>query len=116
MGRSQQRSYAMEIATALVMASEIFRLERCALHKQENRVVPVRFALAKKRAKQAEFIEGRARSRAWPIQASAGIAGTPPATATAEKDSRAGTPSRAPLAQRRREAEGTIRWTNQWVD
>jgi hypothetical protein len=49
----------MEIATKpLVMASEISGLEPlCGFIKQENRVVPVRFALAKKRVKQAEFIE-----------------------------------------------------------
>ena len=56
-----RKSYAMEIATKpLVMASEISGLE--PLHgfiKQENRVVPVRFALAKKRVKQAEFMERR---------------------------------------------------------
>jgi type IV secretory pathway TraG/TraD family ATPase VirD4 len=54
-----KKSYAMEIATKpLVMASEISGLEPlCGFIKQENRVVPVRFALAKKRVKQAEFIE-----------------------------------------------------------
>jgi hypothetical protein len=48
----------MEIATkALVMASEISGLEPlCGFIKQENRVVPVRFALAKKRGHQPEFI------------------------------------------------------------
>ena len=40
------------------MASEISGLEPlCGFIKQENRVVPVRFALAKKRGKQPEFIE-----------------------------------------------------------
>ncbi len=54
-----KKSYAMEIATKpLVMASEIAGLEsHRAYIKQENRVVPVRFRLAKKRKKQPEFIE-----------------------------------------------------------
>jgi len=53
------KSYAMEIATKpLVMASEIAGLDsHRAYIKQENRVVPVRFRLAKKRKKQPEFIE-----------------------------------------------------------
>jgi hypothetical protein len=54
-----KKSYAMEIATKpLIMPSEISGLE--PLHgfiKQENRVVPVFFRLAKKRSKQPEFIE-----------------------------------------------------------
>jgi hypothetical protein len=54
-----KKSYAMEIATkALVMASEISGLEPLrGFIKQENRVVPVRFALTKKRVQQPEFIE-----------------------------------------------------------
>ena len=54
-----KKSYAMEIATKpLVMASEIAGLEsHRAYIKQENRVVPVRFRLAKKLKKQPEFIE-----------------------------------------------------------
>jgi hypothetical protein len=54
-----KKSFALEIATKpLVMASEISGLEPlCGFIKQENRVVPVRFALAKKRCKQPEFIE-----------------------------------------------------------
>ena len=54
-----KKSYAMEIATkALIMPSEISGLE--PLHgfiKQENRVVPVVFRLAKKRPKEPEFVE-----------------------------------------------------------
>jgi hypothetical protein len=54
-----KKSYAMEIATkALIMPSEISGLE--PLHgfiKQENRVVPVVFRLAKKRSKEPDFIE-----------------------------------------------------------
>ena len=54
-----KKSYAMEIATKpLIMPSEISGLE--PLHgfiKQENRVVPVFFRLAKKRSRQPEFIE-----------------------------------------------------------
>jgi len=48
-----KKSYAMEIATKpLVMASEIAGLDsHRAFIKQENRVVPVRFRLAKKRKK-----------------------------------------------------------------
>jgi hypothetical protein len=58
-GRTQRKSYAMEIATKpLVMASEIAGLDRHRVYiKQESRVVPVRFRLAKKRKKQPEFIE-----------------------------------------------------------
>jgi len=54
-----KKSYAMEIATKpLVMASEIAGLDsHHAYIKQENRVVPVLFRLAKKRKKQLEFIE-----------------------------------------------------------
>jgi hypothetical protein len=54
-----KKSFALEIATKpLVMASEISGLEPlCGFIKQENRVVPVRFALAKKREKQPAFIE-----------------------------------------------------------
>jgi len=54
-----KKSYAMEIATKpLVMASEIAGLDsHRAYIKQENRVVPARFRLAKKRKKQPEFIE-----------------------------------------------------------
>jgi hypothetical protein len=54
-----KKSYAMEIATKpLVMASEVAGLDsHRAYIKQENRVVPVRFRLAKKRKKQAEFVE-----------------------------------------------------------
>jgi len=54
-----KKSYAMEIVTKpLVMASEIAGLDsHRAYIKQENRVVPVRLRLAKKRKKQPEFIE-----------------------------------------------------------
>jgi len=54
-----KKSYAMEIATKpLVMASEIAGLDsHRAYIKQQNRVVSVRFRLAKKRNKQPEFIE-----------------------------------------------------------
>jgi len=54
-----KKPYALEIATKpLVMASEIAGLDsHRAFIKQENRVVPVRFRLAKKRKKQPEFIE-----------------------------------------------------------
>ncbi len=56
-----KKSYAMEIATKpLIMASEVAGLDsHRAYVKQENRVVPVRFRLAKKRKKQPEFIERR---------------------------------------------------------
>ncbi len=54
-----KKSYAMEIATKpLVMASEIAGLDSHRSYiKQENRVVPVRFRLAKKRKRHPEFIE-----------------------------------------------------------
>ncbi len=53
-----KKSYAMEIATKpLIMASEISGLQPLrGFIKQENRVVPVRFQLAKKRQKQPEFL------------------------------------------------------------
>ena len=54
-----KKSYALEIATKpLILPSEISGLE--PLHgfiKQENRVVPVFFQMAKKRSKQPAFIE-----------------------------------------------------------
>jgi hypothetical protein len=58
---SSKKSYAMEIATKpLVMASEISGLVPLSgFIKQENRVVPVHFALAKKRSRQPDFIERR---------------------------------------------------------
>ncbi len=61
-----KKSYAMEIATKpLVMASEIAGLDsHRAYIKQENRVVPVRFRLAKKRKKQPEFIERKTETSA----------------------------------------------------
>ena len=54
-----KKSYTMEIATKpLIIASEIAGLAPLrAFIKQENRVVPARFKLAKKRKKQPEFIE-----------------------------------------------------------
>ena len=54
-----KRNYAMEIATKpLVMASEIAGLEPLSGYiKQENRVVPVKFAYVAKRSLQPEFIE-----------------------------------------------------------
>ena len=54
-----KKNFAMEIATKpLVMASEIAGLEPLRGYiKQENRVVPVKFQLVPKRAKQPEFVE-----------------------------------------------------------
>jgi hypothetical protein len=54
-----KKSFSLEIVTKpLVMASEISGLEPLrGFIKQENRVVPARFALAKKRGIQPEFIE-----------------------------------------------------------
>ena len=54
-----KKSFSLEIVTKpLVMASEISGLEPLrGFIKQENRVVPVRFALAKKKSKQPEFVE-----------------------------------------------------------
>lgn len=54
-----KKSFSLEIVTnPLVMASDISDLEPLrGFIKQENRFVPVRFALAKKRGKQQEFIE-----------------------------------------------------------
>src|ERR1035437_2537907 len=54
-----KKSFSLEIVTKpLVMVSEISGLEPLrGFIKQENRVAPVRFALAKKMGKQPEFIE-----------------------------------------------------------
>ena len=59
MGLLGKKNFAMEIATKpLIMASEIAGLAPLrAFIKQENRVMPVRFRLAKKRGRQPEFIE-----------------------------------------------------------
>jgi len=102
-----KKSYAMEIATKpLIMPSEISGLE--PLHgfiKQENRVVPVCFALAKKRSKQAEFIE-----RKMPQAAPKPVLTMPAAPAPAELPRRAAVPATLPLAdppptpQKRKEA------------
>jgi hypothetical protein len=78
-----KKSFALEIATKpLVMASEISGLEPlCGFIKQENLVVPVRFALAKKRTKQPAFIE-RKRSEAAPrpVEQAPAMPAPPPAT------------------------------------
>ena len=57
-----KKNFAMEIATKpLVMASEIAGLEPLSGYiKQENRVVPVRFAYVPKQSLQPEFIERKA--------------------------------------------------------
>ncbi len=54
-----KKQFSMEIATKpLVMASEIAGLEPLRAYiKQENRVVPVRFQLVPKQAKQPVFVE-----------------------------------------------------------
>jgi type IV secretory pathway TraG/TraD family ATPase VirD4 len=54
-----RKNYAMEIATKpLIMASEIAGLEPLrGFVKQENRVVPVKFAYVEKRSLQPAFIE-----------------------------------------------------------
>ena len=96
-----RKSFAMEIATKpLIMASEISGLE--PLHgfiKQENRVVPVHFALAKKRANSRSSSSGRCQKpRPGRGRASAGNAGTsPPATSPPQKKTAApATPQAAP--------------------
>ncbi len=78
-----KKSYAMEIATKpLVMASEIAGLDsHRAYIKQENRVVPVRFRLAKKRKKQPEFIE---RKREQPVPRKAAAVQEPAQAAPAQ--------------------------------
>ena len=66
---SAKKSFAIEIATRpLVLPSAISGLEPLhGLIKQDNRVVPVCFAPAKKRSIQAEFIERRMPQLApWP--------------------------------------------------
>ncbi len=78
---TSKKSYAMEIATKpLIMASEISGLEPLrGFIKQENRVVPVRFALAKKRTGQPNFIERR-----LPKATPRPVLTMPPASAPAE--------------------------------
>jgi hypothetical protein len=73
-----KKSFALEIATKpLVMASEIAGLEPLrGFIKQENRVVPARFRLAKKRAKQPEFL-ARKMPELRPRPQIAAIASTP---------------------------------------
>jgi type IV secretory pathway TraG/TraD family ATPase VirD4 len=83
-----KKSFALEIATKpLVMASEISGLEPlCGFIKQENRVVPVRFALAKKRVKQAEFIERKRPEVApRPVEQAPAMPALPPATSPPPK-------------------------------
>ncbi len=91
-----KKSYAMEIATKpLVMASEIAGLDsHRAYVKQENRVVPVRFRLAKKRKKQAEFIE-RKMEKSAPRKAAelpAPASASAPAQASSKKPVQAALP------------------------
>jgi hypothetical protein len=83
-----KKSFALEIATKpLVMASEISGLEPlCGFIKQENRVVPVRFALAKKRTKQPAFIERKRPEVApRPVEQAPAMPALPPATSPPPK-------------------------------
>jgi type IV secretory pathway TraG/TraD family ATPase VirD4 len=95
-----KKSFALEIATKpLVMASEISGLEPlCGFIKQENRVVPVRFALAKKRMKQAEFIERKRPAAApRPVEQAPAMPALSPATSPPPKKTAAPTaPQAAP--------------------
>jgi hypothetical protein len=98
-----KKSFALEIATKpLVMASEISGLEPlCGFIKQENRVVPVRFALAKKRTKQPAFIERkRPEAAPRPVEQAPAMPALPPATSPPPKKRVAPTASQAapPLA------------------
>jgi hypothetical protein len=71
-----QKSFSMEIATKpLIMASEISGLE--PLHgfiKQENRVVPVRFAFVPKRRLQPDFVERKVTVSEGTMLSSPGLA------------------------------------------
>jgi hypothetical protein len=93
---SSKKSYAMEIATKpLIMASEISGLEPLrGFIKQENRVVPVRFALAKNRGGQTGFIERR-----MPVAASRPVLTMPTPPAPAELPKRAAAQAALPLSQ-----------------
>jgi hypothetical protein len=94
-----KKSFALEIATKpLVMASEISGLEPlCGFIKQENRVVPVRFALAKKRTKQPAFIERkRPEAAPRPVEQAPAMPALPPATSPPPKKRAA--PAAPPLA------------------
>ena len=102
-----KKSYAMEIATKpLVMASEIAGLaSHRAYIKQENRVVPVRFRLAKKRKKQPEFIERKmekpAPRKAAELPAPSHAQASAPAQAPPKKPVQAALPLlHAPAAKR----------------
>jgi hypothetical protein len=90
-----KKSYAMEIATKpLIMASEISGLEPLrGFIKQENRVVPVRFALAKKRGRQPDFIE-----RQMPQVAHRPVLTMPATPARAELPKRAAAQAALPLS------------------
>ena len=91
---SSKKSYAMEIATKpLIIASEISGLE--PLHgfiKQENRVVPAHFALAKKRSRQRDFIE-----RKMPATTPRPVLTMPATPAPAELPKRAAAQAALPL-------------------
>ena len=90
-----KKSYAMEIATKpLIMASEISGLEPLrGFIKQENRVVPVRFALAKKRGRQPDFIE-----RQMPEVAHRPVLTMPASPARAELPKRTAAQAALPLS------------------
>jgi len=89
-----KKSYAMEIATKpLIMASEISGL--APLHgfiKQENRVVPAHFALAKRRSRQPDFIE-----RKMPATTPRPVLSRPATPAPAELPKRAADQAALPL-------------------
>jgi len=93
-----KKSYVMEIATKpLVMASEIAGLDsHRAYIKQENRVVPVRFRLAKKRKKQPELFERKmekpAPRKAAELPAAASEQAPAPAQALPKKPAQAALP------------------------
>jgi hypothetical protein len=91
---SSKKSYAMEISTKpLVMASEISGLAPLSgFIKQENRVVPVHFALAKKRSRQPDFIE-----RKMPATAPRPVLTMPAAPAVAELPKRTAAQAALPL-------------------
>jgi hypothetical protein len=85
----------MEIATKpLIMASEISGLEPLrGFIKQENRVVPVRFAMAKKCGRQPDFIE-----RQMPDIAHRPVLNMPAVPAHAELPNRAAAQAALPLS------------------
>jgi type IV secretory pathway TraG/TraD family ATPase VirD4 len=114
-----KKSFALEIATKpLVMASEISGLEPlCGFIKQENRVVPVRFALAKKRTKQPVFIERkRPEAAPRPAEPAPAMPTLPPATSPPTKRPAAPAAPQAASAPAAKPKEPYVWDKSKWID